>query len=65
MSISSIQHIAGHDDATADALSRLQLARFRTLQPTARPTPTPMPDGLRQFLARPTEQCAVATGCAI
>ena len=60
-----VQHVAGHDNATADALSRLQLARFRTLQPTAQPTPTPMPDALRLYLARPTEQCAVATGCAV
>lgn len=60
-----VQHVAGHDNATADALSRLQLDRFRTLQPTANPAPTAVPASLCQFLARPTEQCAVATGCAI
>ena len=60
-----VQHVAGHDNSTADALSRLQLDRFRALQPAARPTPTPVPTSLRRFLARPTEQCAVATGGAV
>ena len=50
-----VQHAAGHDNDTADALSRLQIDQFGTLQPTDRPTPTPMPDS--QFLERPTEQC--------
>lgn len=60
-----VQHVAGHDNSTADALSRLQLDRFRALQPAARPTPTPVPTSLRRFLARPTEQCVIATGGAV
>ena len=60
-----VLHVAGHNNDTADALSRLQINRFQTLQPTAHPTPTPMPDSIRQFLERPTEQCVAATGCAI
>ena len=60
-----VQHVAGHDNATADSLSRLQLSRFRTLQPDDRPTPVPVPESLRRYLAQPTEQCAIATGCVI
>ena len=60
-----VQHVAGHDNATADALSRLQLYRFRTLQPAAHRTPTPVPPSLRRYLAQPSEQCEVATGFAI
>ena len=60
-----VQHVAGHDNATADALSRLQLDRFRTLQPAAHRTPTPVPPSLRRYLAQPSEQCEVATGFAI
>ena len=60
-----VQHVAGYNNATADSLSRLQLARFRTLWPDALPTPTPIPESLRRFLAQPADQCAVATGCAI
>ena len=60
-----VQHVAGHDNATADALSRLQLDRFRTLQPAAHQTPTPAPPSLRRYLAQPTEECEVATSFAI
>ena len=60
-----VQHVAGRHNATADSLSRLQLSRFRALQSDARPTPLPLPESLRQFLAQPTEQYAIATGCVI
>lgn len=60
-----VQHVAGHDNSSADALSRLQLDRFRVLQPTAVQTPTPVPAAVRRFLEEPTEQCFVASGCAI
>jgi len=35
-------HIPGIENAASDALSRLQVARFRELVPQARTTPTPV-----------------------
>ena len=58
-------HVPGCNNSTADALSRLQLDRFRELQPTARPTPTAIPETIRAFLASPTERCTVASGFAV
>ena len=60
-----VEHVAGRDNSTADTLSRLQLERFRALQPTARPTPTRAPAAIREFLASPTDDCRAATGYAI
>ncbi|XP_043910247.1 uncharacterized protein LOC122787541 [Protopterus annectens] len=37
------QHIPGIDNSLADALSRLQWPRFRSLAPRATPSPTPVP----------------------
>ena len=38
-----IRHIPGVDNSVVDALSRLQLSRFRSLAPRADPTPTTTP----------------------
>ena len=38
-----IRHISGIDNSIADALSRLQLSRFRSLAPSANPDPVPLP----------------------
>ena len=38
-----LQHIQGVDNGIADALSRSQLCRFRTLAPDADTDPTPIP----------------------
>ena len=38
-----VRHISGVDNMLADALSRLQLARFRSLAPRADPAATPIP----------------------
>ena len=38
-----IELIAGIDNGVADALSRLQVSRFRELVPAACPQPVPMP----------------------
>ena len=38
-----LQHIAGVDNGIADALSRSQFCRFRSLAPEANPDPTPIP----------------------
>ena len=40
----SARHIPGIDNTSADALSRLQMARFRLLNPTAEIQPTVIPD---------------------
>ncbi|KAF0296944.1 hypothetical protein FJT64_005615 [Amphibalanus amphitrite] len=47
-----VQHVAGYTNDTADALSRLQIDRFRTLQPAAHPTPTPVPGRLPKLFAK-------------
>ena len=45
-----VSHIAGTDNSIADALSRLQLARFKTLCPSSDPLPTrPLPLPARNF----------------
>lgn len=41
-----IRHVPGIDNSIADALSRLQLQRFRHLAPHADPAPTPTPANL-------------------
>ena len=38
-----LQHIPGTDNAIADALSRMQMTRFRSLAPLALTTPTAIP----------------------
>ena len=60
-----VEHVTGRDNGTADALSRLQLHRFRALQPSAQPTPTRVPAAIRNFLTSPTEECHAATGCVV
>ena len=37
-----MQHIPGHSNAAADALSRLQVARFHQIYPAANPHPSPL-----------------------
>lgn len=58
-------HIPGHDNATADALSRLQLDRFRALLPAARSTPVDIPAPIRTYLASPEDECVAASGFVI
>ena len=43
------QHIPGSDNPIADALSRLQMQKFRELAPDAKPNPTPIPEHLFQL----------------
>ena len=40
------KHIAGCINRKSDALSRIQVEKFRLLAPTADPQPTPVPEGL-------------------
>ena len=40
------KHIAGCINRESDALSRLQVEKFRLLAPSADPQPTPVPGGL-------------------
>ncbi len=40
----SAVHIPGAQNNRADALSRLQISRFRSLTPDADPYPTPVPE---------------------
>ena len=42
-----IAHVSGIDNSIADALSRLQMERFRALVPEADAGPTPVPTRLR------------------
>ena len=58
--VSSVQ---GADNASADALSRLQVSRFRILLPSAKAPATRLLPALAAFLAAPTETCPVATDC--
>lgn len=60
-----VQHVAGYANTTADALSRLQLDRFRLLQPSAKDLPEDIPARIRDFLANPTERCMAASGYAV
>ena len=56
-----VSHVRGTDNAAADALSRLQVSRFRSLLPSAEAQATCLPPALAAFLAAPTETCTVAT----
>ena len=60
-----VVHVPGFVNSTADALSRLQLDRFRELQPDASPGATVIPEPILRFLARPTDECTVASGFAV
>ena len=60
-----VAHVSGVNNAAADALSRLQIGRFRTLHPTAAAAPTPLPPALAEFLDSPTEACTTASGYEI
>ena len=60
-----VTHVAGVNNPAADALSRLQLRRFRNLHPTAAASATPVPPALTAFLAAPTETCNTASGFPI
>ena len=46
----SASHVPGRLNGIADALSRFQLQRFRTLAPSASPEPTPVPAQLLEHL---------------
>ena len=60
-----VTHVAGVDNAAADALSRLQVPRFRGLRPAADVSATPIPPELTAFLHAPTTECTVVTGYPI
>ena len=60
-----VVHVRGHDNATADALSRLQLDRFRALLPEARPAPAVVPEPIKAFLTNPAEECTAASGFVV
>ncbi|XP_043215429.1 uncharacterized protein LOC122378437 [Amphibalanus amphitrite] len=60
-----VSHIPGIDNSAADALSRLQISRFRAINPTAAASATPLPPALTAFLGRPTEACTTASGFQI
>ena len=44
-----LRHIPGHDNTSADLLSRLQVHRFFDLNPSAAETPTPLPPEVWQL----------------
>ena len=44
-----LQHIPGSNNPIADALSRLQMQKFRQLAPDAKQNPTPIPEHLSQL----------------
>ena len=50
-----VEHVPGVGNGPADALSRLQLDRFRALCPTAQRQPTAVPVAIRDFLNNPTD----------
>lgn len=58
-------HVPGVENSAADALSRLQIDRFRQLHPSAAATPTLVPQSLTAFLAAPAETCTTASGYRI
>ena len=60
-----VTHVPGVENSAADALSRLQIGRFRQLHPLASATPTPVPQSLTDFLAAPAETCTTASGYRI
>ena len=60
-----VVHVPGTDNSSADALSRLQISRFRLLHPAAAAEPTPVPPGMTAFLEAPAETCATASGYRI
>ena len=54
------QHIPGSNNPIADALSRLQMRKFRELAPDAKPNPTPIPEYLLQLQCldfKPLKSC--------
>ncbi|XP_043216964.1 uncharacterized protein LOC122379098 [Amphibalanus amphitrite] len=60
-----ITHINGSENAAADALSRLQVARFHRLHPAAETSATPLPRPLTAFLAAPATECTAASAWRI
>ena len=56
-----LRHIAGHCNDLADSLSRLQVRRFRTLNPTADAAPTPPAQStLHQLMTQPWSSSVTA-----
>lgn len=58
-------HLPSDNNNLADALSRLQIPRFKTLHPAANEYPVQVPRPLQEFLKNPTEDCTVASYFAL